>query len=74
MCKYIIRKKAQYPCNNSFNRMVNLRTWGGGGGGGSHMEGAGMLVVSLRGANFEVWSHLGCFEQDATKFSHQGLV
>ena len=33
---------------------------GGGGGGDSHMEGAGMLVVSLRGVNFGFWSHLGC--------------
>ena len=26
-------------------------TWEGGGGGNSHMKGAGMLVVSLRGVN-----------------------
>ena len=24
------------------------------------MKGVGMLVVSLRGVNFEFWSHLGC--------------
>ena len=32
---------------------------GGGGGGGrahSHMNGAGMVVVSLRGVNFRFWS------------------
>ena len=33
---------------------------GGGGGGTPHMKGMGMLVVSLRGVNFEFWSHLGC--------------
>ena len=33
---------------------------GGGGGGDSHMKGARMLVVSLRGVNFGFWSHLGC--------------
>ena len=31
-----------------------------GGGGNSHMKGARMLVVSLRGVNFRFWSHLGC--------------
>ena len=35
------------------------------------MKGAGMLVVSLRGVNFGFWSHLGCSEQNATKFSRQ---
>ena len=29
------------------------------------MKGAGMLVVSLRGVNFGLWSHLGCFGQNA---------
>ena len=38
---------------------------GGGGGGESHMKGAGMLVVSLRGLNFGFWSHLGCYGQNA---------
>ena len=38
------------------------------------MKGAGMLVVSLRGVNFGFWSHLGCSEENATKFSCQGLV
>ena len=28
----------------------------GGGGGDSHMNGAGMVVVSLRGVNFRFWS------------------
>ena len=35
------------------------------------MKGAGMLVVSLRGVNFGFWSHLGCSEQNATKFRRQ---
>ena len=29
---------------------------GGGRGGDSHMKGAGMVVVSLRGVNFRFWS------------------
>ena len=28
--------------------------------GDSHMTGAGMLVISLRGANHEFWSDLRC--------------
>ena len=57
---------------------------GGGGGGGEggggrrrrdfHMKGTGMLVVSLRGVNFGFWSRLGCFRQNVTSFSRQGLV
>ena len=34
--------------------------WGGGGGGNFHLKEVGILVVSLRGVNFEFWSHLGC--------------
>ena len=45
-----------------------------GGGGESHMKEAGMLVVSLRGVNFGVWSHLGCSGQNAFIFSREGLV
>ena len=37
------------------------------------MKGAGMLVVSLRGANFGFWSHLGCSEQNAIIFIRKGL-
>ena len=44
-----------------------------GGGGDSHMEGAGMLVVSLRGVNFRFWSRLGCSGQNAIIFSRKGL-
>ena len=47
---------------------------GGGGGGGSHMNGAGMLVVSLRGVNFGFWSHLGCSGKNPIIFSREGLV
>ena len=36
------------------------------------MKGAGMLFVLLRGVNFGCWSHLGCSEQNAMKFSRQG--
>ena len=38
------------------------------------MKEAGMLVVSLRGVNFGVWSHLECSEQNAVKFSYHCLV
>ena len=43
---------------------------GGGGGRKSHMKGAGMLVISLRGVNFGFWSHLGCSGQIAIIFCH----
>ena len=42
-------------------------------GGDSHMKGAGMLVVSLGGVNFGVWSHLWCSGQNAIIFSRKGL-
>ena len=45
-----------------------------GGRGDSHMKGAGMLVVSLRGVNFRFWSHLVCSGQNAIIFSRDGLV
>ena len=47
--------------------------WGGGGGEDSHLKGAGMLVVSLRGVNFGFRSHLGCSGQNAIIFSRLGL-
>ena len=43
-------------------------------GGDSCMKQTGMLVVSLRGANFGFWSRLGCSEQSANILSRQGLV
>ena len=46
---------------------------GGEGRGNSHMKGAGMLVVSLRGVNFGFWSHLGCSGQNTIIFSRKGL-
>ena len=36
----------------------------GVGGGESHMKGAEMLVVSLRGVNLGFWTHLGCSVQN----------
>ena len=42
------------------------------GGEGSHMKVAGMLVVSLRGVNFGLWSHLGCSGQNAIIVSRNG--
>ena len=38
------------------------------------MEGAEILVASLRGVNFGFWSHLGCYRQNAIIFSCEGLV
>ena len=38
------------------------------------MKGAGMLIVSLRGVNFRIWSHLGCSGQNGIIFSCEGLV
>ena len=46
----------------------------GAGGATPHMKGVGMIVVSLRGVNFGFWSRLGCFRQNATIFSREGLV
>ena len=41
--------------------------------GGSHMKGAGMLVLlRVRGVNFEFWSHLGCSGQNPISFSRNG--
>ena len=42
--------------------------------GNSHVKGARVLVILLRGVNFTFWSHLGCFGQNAIIFSHEGLV
>ena len=44
-----------------------------GVGGTPHMKGVGMLVVSLRGVNFEFWSHLACSGQNAIIFSREDL-
>ena len=44
------------------------------GGEDSHMKQTGMLVVSLRGVNFEFWSRLGCSGQNANILSRQALV
>ena len=43
-------------------------------GGDSHMKQTGMLVVSLRGVNFGIWSRLGCSGQSANILRRQGLV
>ena len=46
----------------------------GRGVGDSHMKGAGMLVVSLRGVNFGFLSHFGCSGQNSITFSREGFV
>ena len=38
------------------------------------MKGVEMLVVSLKGANFGFWSHLGCSGQNAIMSSREGLA
>ena len=43
-------------------------TWGY-----SRMKGAGMLVVTIRDANFLFWYHLGCSGQNDIIFSRLGL-
>ena len=55
-------------------QVVGVKLKSRGGGGESHMKGAGMLVVSLRGVNCGLWSHLGCSGQTAIMFSLEGLV
>ena len=45
-----------------------------GEGGAPRVKGVGMLVASLRGVNFEFWSHLGSSGQNAITFSREGLV
>ena len=42
-------------------------------GGTLYMKGVGMLVVSLRGVNFEFWSRLGCSGQNTIICSRKGL-
>ena len=54
--------------------MVLHMIGGGGGEGESHVKGAGILVVSLRGVNFGFWSHLGSSGQNAIIFNREGLV
>ena len=54
--------------------ILTTRAWGAEGGGGLHIQGAGMLVVSLRVVNFGFWSHLGCSGQNAIIFSHKRLI
>ena len=45
-----------------------------GGGGNSHVKETGMLVVSLKGVNCRLWSHVGCLEWKVTIFDHSGIA
>ena len=56
----------------SLKQLLSYYTQPPPGGGDSHMKQAGMLVVSLRGVNFGLWSRLGCFGQSASILSRQG--
>ena len=60
-------------CKEKLNKSNSLFLYPRGGET-PHMKGVGMLVVSLRGVNFEFWSHLGCSGQNAIIFSPEGLV
>ena len=54
---------------------IQLMQWPGHGGGeDSYIKQTGMLVVSLRSANFRFWSRLGCSGQSDNILSRQGLV
>ena len=65
---------ARYQSRNDTWFAVNELNDGLDRGGTPHMKGVGMLVVSLRGVNFGLWSHLGCSGQNAIIFSRKGLV
>ena len=68
--KYLHTKMRFYS-----NSVATFQPWEGVEGGGTLlMKGVGMLVVSLGGANFGFWSHLGCSGQNAIIFSCEGLV
>ena len=60
---------------NYRSELEALHSLGGEGRRGeSCIKGAGTLVVSLRGLNFGLWSHLGCSGQNAIIFSRKGLA
>ena len=72
MLQLIFIKPSDIVCRYKINML--LRVPGGGRGvGNSHMKGAGMLVVSLRGVNFGFWSHLQCSEQNVIILNRKGL-
>ena len=50
-------KELYSPANkNYYPDRIIVNPGGGGGGGNSHMKGAGMLAVSLRGVNSDLVS------------------
>ena len=55
--------------NKIYLCILGLGGRGEGGGRDSHMNRAGILVVSLRDVNFRFWSRLGCSEQNTIIFS-----
>ena len=74
---FLFRAKIQfhcYLCSIARFTFVWRRRGGVGGGGTPDMKWVGMLIVSLRGVNFGLWSHLGCSGQNAIIFSREGLV
>ena len=75
---FLISCKDSIPLLSLFNCTFYFcmkKTRGRGEGGGTpDMKWVGMLIVSLRGVNFGLWSHLGCSGQDTIIFSREGLV
>ena len=63
------RGKAEIICLDGKYRQRNSKT----PGEDSHMKGAGMLVVLLKGVNFRFWSRLGFSGQNTIIFSGKGL-
>ena len=52
---------------NKYKHYLSLR-------GDSHMKGAGMLVVLLKGVNFGFWSRIACSGQNTIILSCKGLL
>ena len=47
---------------------------GRGGGGYSIIQVTGILVNSLRGVNYRLWSHFECLGWKVTIFAHSGIT
>ena len=78
MLQLIFIKPSHRISSESFDVTKHAVACTAGGGGGwkgenSHVKGAGMLVVSLRGVNFGFWSQLRSSEQNVIKLSRNGL-
>ena len=68
LTKEIIKSSLFERLRKAVNNAAFIVTAARGGGGTPHMKVMGMVVVSLRGANFGFWSHSGCSGQNAIIF------